>query len=468
VEPGQIDNQHFHGGFGDEVKRGIVEDVDYVVLPKIIGQLLFTKYGGGPQFPRFCENISTEQDPILKILLYPVRMDFYHCNTDNPYPTEGTMLRRYFHRDFITMDKVIDDMKNQFKLSSASYLDARLWVRNYRTPITEIPSVEGNRRMICDYTEFAGEWYYIRDVEKMKISEVLQEKEGLEIILEAKPRNFSESDYPRFFLQEAWKSSLKIGDLVDVLFPTNHWLEGVVKDVNVTTKDITIAYLGKDEESTEVIPHAFLPYRIKPLHARTKDRFKWKVDDLVHYRNVVEISDRMVTVEGLARIIQVDLEQSRVMIQFSLLSDATLANSSEPNPIMKINAPPPNSNNLTTTGLHCHWQFMYANTLTDSANPRPCTPAEIRDVEEVRKRIKTLDQKDLATAVTSSIQTEEVTLTMTDEDKDREILELKQKFSELEKDHQSLQLDFRNHQKFSKDLEKKSGINEVKVKELVR
>lgn len=76
LHPGPIDNSPLQGAVGDELRRGLTEDVDYVLLPLTIFETtLVGAFGGGPNFSRKVQikHGSSSMTRTLFLDLYPVR-----------------------------------------------------------------------------------------------------------------------------------------------------------------------------------------------------------------------------------------------------------------------------------------------------------------------------------------------------------------------------------------------------------
>ena len=67
------------GAYGDELRRDIIENKDYILVP-IDEFLMFVKeYTGGPQFGKKVLNKGTAKEPNYFVDLYPTRFEIYLC-----------------------------------------------------------------------------------------------------------------------------------------------------------------------------------------------------------------------------------------------------------------------------------------------------------------------------------------------------------------------------------------------------
>jgi hypothetical protein len=100
LHPGPIDTNPLHGSYGDEVKRGLLENRNYVLLPDDTFKHLAATYGlHGPNLARAVRNKGTGTRPVLYVDVYPVRFEMFVCKATergnpnlnpNPKPPAGT------------------------------------------------------------------------------------------------------------------------------------------------------------------------------------------------------------------------------------------------------------------------------------------------------------------------------------------------------------------------------------------
>ena len=80
MHPGPIDNSVLNvGAYGDELRRGMMENKDYVLLPDDVFKMLAKEYTGGPHFGRKVLNKGTDWVPNNFVDLYPIRFEVYLC-----------------------------------------------------------------------------------------------------------------------------------------------------------------------------------------------------------------------------------------------------------------------------------------------------------------------------------------------------------------------------------------------------
>ena len=90
LHPGPIDNNILNkGAYGDELRRGMVENKDYILLPEETFKMLVKEYTGGPNFCRKVLNKGTLYAPNNFVDLYPIRFEVYLCTK----PPRGSVIK---------------------------------------------------------------------------------------------------------------------------------------------------------------------------------------------------------------------------------------------------------------------------------------------------------------------------------------------------------------------------------------
>jgi len=96
LHPGPIDNTPLLGTVGDELRPGLAENVDYVLLPRDVCRDLAQVFGGGPDLGRYVQikrGASSSAAGIPFLDLYPVRCDVYVCHSKTKKPKGGNHAR---------------------------------------------------------------------------------------------------------------------------------------------------------------------------------------------------------------------------------------------------------------------------------------------------------------------------------------------------------------------------------------
>jgi hypothetical protein len=230
LHPGPVDNNNLKGTFEDELRLGLVENVDYILLSHFQATRLYERYKtAGPRFTRDVVNIGTNYIQRLQISLYRVRFEVYHCDNDFPFPSkEDTKYFQVFNFDKTASYKdIMDTIKKKFYVSKA----CRFWLRENRervdevertseTSLEDIASTETTddidfpaavvtskrprvgRLLTTDVTDWENNWRFIRTMpEKLTAFEILGEgQDCVELILESSNTygiNPKDSDWPR-------------------------------------------------------------------------------------------------------------------------------------------------------------------------------------------------------------------------------------------------------------------------------
>jgi ubiquitin C-terminal hydrolase len=321
------------GNFGDELRKDIAEGRDYVLLPQGVAEMLFTRYTGGPKFPREAINVGSPYSPLIQVNLFPVRFEIYHCDKSQPNPSKDLkthFLIRYYTKNML-MERVIDDAKGKLNLDYWSSL--RCWVKETRTTSLSSSSIsnstDGNndeedtisakrqrigRMLTADLVEWDGDWRYVRSLNNKSVTDVLGTKEHVEIIIETVSGRSSVKDFewPRFSLLEAWKADLRKGDLIDAMDRSKNWYEAVVKEIDTTGK-LHVHFKGWGEDFDEVILADQKSTRIKPLHEETDDRTLWEEGNSVE----LKISSGTPNYWLPVTIVSRDIRNDRIQVKYS-------------------------------------------------------------------------------------------------------------------------------------------------------
>lgn len=347
LHPGPIDNTSLLG-FGDEIKRSMRENVDFVLLPNALANNLFTKYTGNPKFPREAVNFGTLYSPLVQVNLFPVRVEVYHCNSQYPNPSKeikSNFSFRYYSKA-VTLESVSDDLKNRLSLSY--YSTFRVWLKddNANAQAIEKASETGNsdaesdgnlnkkprreRFLTADIVERDGCWKYTPNM-NLKLQEILgNDKECVELIFETvnHTRNPKSNEWPRAAILEKWKKELIVGDVIDARDKKHKWYEAVVKSIELETGNITVHYKSWTDDFDEVIMPNEFASRIKPYNSETKDRSTWEegedIDVLVDEQTLVSSTSTEGENPGqkypiwiVGKISNIDIANDRIQITYS-------------------------------------------------------------------------------------------------------------------------------------------------------
>ncbi|RYY81185.1 hypothetical protein EON63_15960, partial [archaeon] len=99
LHPGAIDNSSLqHPRYPTELRRGLVEGADLVLLPYDLASSFFKKYGGSMTLNRGTLNIGTMYMPKVQINLYPIRVEGYCCNAAYPQPAKSQYYMAYYNK----------------------------------------------------------------------------------------------------------------------------------------------------------------------------------------------------------------------------------------------------------------------------------------------------------------------------------------------------------------------------------
>eukprot|EP01031_Cornospumella_fuschlensis_P030802 gene30802-37214_t len=322
LHPGPIDNTSLQNPrYPTELRRGLAEGADLILLPYDLASSFFKKYGGTMNLSRATLNIGSMYMPKVQINLYPIRVEGYCCNALYPQPAKSQYQMAYFNKTQ-TFSKVLSDMCSKLSIFTSTST-VRYWIRETEEKNSMAPlSKSGNtgngsgdnqgeegaskkarvgRLLLARVVNWVEDWKLIGDAKaysSLTLQEVLGNKDGLEIIIEVTKNAYATTpNWPRAKYLDTWRTTLTRGDVVDVRDKHNKWYEGVVVAAGAAaggrdgdgkgedgTGDVHIHFLCWDSTFDEVIPFHQVNTRIQPLHTETSDRSDWGVGDRIDVR----------------------------------------------------------------------------------------------------------------------------------------------------------------------------------------
>eukprot|EP01033_Poteriospumella_lacustris_P003550 gene3550-2588_t len=268
LHPGPVDNGPLKGSIGDELRRDLVAERDYVLIPQATATMLVDVFGGGPKFPRTIRVVDDAIDRYVEVELWPLRVHLYLCDSGHPTPEpQGPQFRRRYYRWTNKLQEAVNDAKKHL-FSAYVTTPIRCWLRE-TPPKTEALDTNMGRRLTNDMVEWTGDWHVIRsDVMGRRIKDIRGgDPDCVELIIEVAPcRHPKLSDWPRFHLLEAWKRDIRMGDMIDARDAQGLFRTAAVIQVS-EVGDVAVRYWtgGNDEW---ILTKDF-EYRIAPLHSHS-------------------------------------------------------------------------------------------------------------------------------------------------------------------------------------------------------
>jgi hypothetical protein len=252
-------------GFGDELRRDLVAERDYVLLPQSTANMLLDVFGGGPKFSRHIRMVDDSIDRSIEVELWPVRVHLYLCDSSHPTPEpQGPQFRRLYYRWDRKLQDAVKDAQNRL-FSAYVTTPIRCWLRE-TPPKPEALDTDMGRRLTNDMVEWGGDWHVIRSaVMGRRMKDIRGDADCIELIIEVAPSpNPKPSDWPRFHLLEAWKRGIRMGDMIDARDAQGHFKAATVIQVS-EVGDVVVRYWtgGVDEW---ILTKDF-EYRFAPLHS---------------------------------------------------------------------------------------------------------------------------------------------------------------------------------------------------------
>jgi hypothetical protein len=348
--PGPIDNSRLQGKYEEELRPGLVEEQDFVLLRKTAADVLFSAYGGGPRFSRDVINVGTVYSPNYQVAVYRVRVEAYLCNSASPAPDANDQKRRivrFFSKD-VAYGHVIEALMEGFGVKLFDNA-VRCWIRDTEdageqngelvmadtTLSRDSPSntssevmldtfnrSEGGeskrarvgRLLTADVTDHDGPWKFLRHGHQGNIRELQGNADSVCFLLEVAPERKPQlTDWPRSKILDGWKQSLRVGDIFDAKDQNQgKWYAAMAKEIS-PTGDLSVHFKGWAARFDEVIPACRVVESLDPLYTHTADRREWGVDDKVEYR-VTPPEVKAVWI--VARIVSVDPSTDRLEVAF--------------------------------------------------------------------------------------------------------------------------------------------------------
>lgn len=344
LKPDPIDNSHLLQEDDEEqLKLDLVENKDYVLLPKDISLLLFEKWGGGPDIKRSVVNMDAEKSYLsnLKVLLFPTKIEIYIVkDKDKPNPILGKDKPKV-EFSMKPKERVIQFFKNlqQMDVLECGYF--RLWVKTTpKSKYLKQDEVDMNdsilhetpRPMTEAITDQVGVWKLLRKkhVDTLKICDLESFKGDIqghcvEMIYEYVKANIyyqkyagscdndlpsTISNFPRHSLEMNWKSKLIVGDIIDALNEKRSaFYEAKVKEIQLNG-GIVVHFLGFEEEDDQICSD--MDKQVAPLYSKTVN---WRYH-LSEYDNV-ELRLTKATAKGKwIKATVDDLKEGKVKVSF--------------------------------------------------------------------------------------------------------------------------------------------------------
>lgn len=168
LHPGPIDNSSLRASNENpsELRKGLVEGVDMILLPFDVAKMLSVKYGGKLEFARSIINIGTEYSPTYQINLYPIRIEAYLCDAKHPDPTHGdtNVMQKLYLNKRQTLQKAIDEAQIKFSLFTSIH-KVRIWLRDRNPQADDMQDGEkdGGRLLTAARTGRHDDWQLLRD-----------------------------------------------------------------------------------------------------------------------------------------------------------------------------------------------------------------------------------------------------------------------------------------------------------------
>ena len=222
------------------LQDGLIEGVDYVLIPIKGYDMREKEFGGGPRIER---QVVMLPGLLLQVEVYPLRIRLHQCDSTGAVATSPLI-------DSMLLSKMgsINDFLEMCKREHHDLVkinDSRFWLKQ-KAP--EVQPVNAVRRLLPDVTDVDDSgWRYLRPLDyNVILSEIIDNCDVVDgvisILVEANIGTESEPSWPRQTTLENWKYALQKGDRLDAIDADKKWWESEVVEIKAeaSIENITI------------------------------------------------------------------------------------------------------------------------------------------------------------------------------------------------------------------------------------
>ena len=155
----------------------------------------------------------------------------------------------------LTIEEAFNQLCTSLNLSP---LTSRLWIKMDENVDEELLG----RKMTSDLTDIIGKWKYIRDMAKLKLSEL--PVDCVEVMVECKL-----AVWPKDEALSEWKYHLRVGDMVDCKDQCENWYESVITSVDQQRNSVQVHFKGWSMKFDLTISNRRISTDIAPLYTKT-------------------------------------------------------------------------------------------------------------------------------------------------------------------------------------------------------
>jgi hypothetical protein len=135
LAPGPIDNSELAGPFKIDLKAGLVEGLDFVLVHEDAHTMLNQWYGGGPSFKRTVISVGLALNADVRVELYPCCIPVALADPVTGEPLLGESIEyKLISREKSTLQSIVDLYETKRTPSSDTYVGrstVRLWVPEF-------------------------------------------------------------------------------------------------------------------------------------------------------------------------------------------------------------------------------------------------------------------------------------------------------------------------------------------------
>ena len=271
--PGLIDTKDLLVAETGQLKKTIVPNKDYVLLPNDCAEELYSKFQCNHKIVRETINNGTTYQQLISVEMFPIRIGFHICTTERPEPGEQEEIEK-----FILCSSKMSCAQLVFKIKQECnygyYTEVRLWLRDHSK--AEL-STHSKRKLTTDITDVHNGWRFLRNANhSATVSDLADGKDYIEALAEVVKSNYpKDEEWPRFKYLTKWLQTLQVGDHVDIFCSKaaiKKFLEAEIIEVN-NNDTVKVHFRALDDSYNQDV--SITNNDIKPLFTETTN---WRDD----------------------------------------------------------------------------------------------------------------------------------------------------------------------------------------------
>jgi len=225
--PGPIVNARLHEAGKDyDLKRGLTEGEDYVIVPEAAYDYLKQIYGGGPDFRRSVIALGLQRE--TRVDLYPVFLRLVPLGANGEPEEDKAVIRGFGSKE--TFQDVLAALKKKADLPETSD-KMRLWIQK---------PAEAEEKKADDEKAPPAKFTILRAPLTEQLLEGFQFTTEPTVWVETKG---ADDKWVRSAVKQNYRD-FEVGDIVDAKDTVGKWYESEIKEVNHEKKQVFVHYIN--------------------------------------------------------------------------------------------------------------------------------------------------------------------------------------------------------------------------------